>query len=109
LDSLESEGGNWQNLVGTRIASTSKIYAMYSPRLWSMYDSRVGKGIQTIISRYDVLETTSEYLDFPCPPGRNRGPIDGFRAVGTKRQAILGFLYGSWLFRVIANKLKGRT
>ena len=106
LDSLENGHGDWQNLIGNRIASTSKIYAMYAPKLWSIYDSRVGKGIQILISFYQRDRTnTIEYLKFQCPPGRNREPINGFRLVGSLQQAILGFLYASWLFQGIARNL----
>lgn len=43
---------NWQNLIGKRIASTSKIYEMYNPNCWSIYDSRVGNGLQFLVSLY---------------------------------------------------------
>lgn len=103
LDCLENGYGEWKELVGDRIAATSKIYAMYAPRLWSIFDSRVGKAIQVLVSLYrSDRNNTTEYLKFQCPPGRNRRPIDGFKLVSSHRQAILGFLYASWLFRAIA-------
>jgi hypothetical protein len=111
LNTLDAINGghedNWNyNLIGKRITTISKIYEMYNPRLWSIYDSRVGKGIQFFVSLYEPnLGNVSEYLRFQCPPGRNRGPINGFRQVSSPRQVILGFLYASWLFRAIASRL----
>lgn len=103
LDSLENGYGEWKELIGNRIAATSKIYAMYAPRLWSIFDSRVGKAIQILVSLYQRdRNNTAEYLEFQCPPGRNREAMNGFKLLSSPQQAILGFLYASWLFRAIA-------
>jgi hypothetical protein len=108
LDEIDNgHPNNWNNnLIGKRITAITKIFEMYNPKLWSIYDSRVGKGIQRLVSFYEPnLANISDYLRFQCPPGRNRFPIHGFRQISTSRQAILGFLYASWLFRAIANQL----
>jgi hypothetical protein len=109
LDSLERGHGEWKKLIGSRIASTSKIYAMYAPKIWSIYDSRVGRGIQTLVSLHrGNSNSISKYLKFQSPPGRNRGPVAGFKAITSQTQAILAFLYTSWLFRAIASRLNSR-
>ena len=109
LDSLENGYEDWENLIGSRIASTSKIYAMYAPQIWSIYDSRVGRGIQILISLQQRNQnTTSEYLKFQSPPGRNREPVAGFKVITSQTQATLAFLYTSWLFRAIASRLNDR-
>ncbi len=52
LDEIENGNvANWENnLIGNRITAISKIFEMYRPKLWSIYDSRVGKGIQLLLS-----------------------------------------------------------
>jgi hypothetical protein len=108
LDEIENgNSDNWgNNLIGKRITSISKIFEMYRPKLWAIYDSRVGKGIQLLLSLHQPHCTMlSDYLRFQCPHGRNRFPIDGFRLANSPKQAILGFLYASWLFRSIAIRL----
>lgn len=113
LDFLDDE----QNLTvadveGRRIASLSKVYEMWNPSLWIIYDSYCAKGLQWLVSslwqmRQEVV--LPEYLRFPCPPGRAHQSLDGFPLLGTHRQAALGFIYSSWLARALAEQLNNQN
>ncbi len=113
LDSLNmGNQTDWQKLIGKRIAATSKIYAMYDLNYWTIYDARVAKGIQYLVSNYLKINPDNDiddgYLRFQMPPARNRKPIKGFEGLipcEHSKQAILGFLYASWLLRAIARRL----
>lgn len=96
------------NLYSDRIASISKVYEMWNPNKWVIFDSYCARGLQWIISNYWTAlgqDRHVELLRIPWPPGRVGQPLDDFPRLGTRKQAMLGFLYTSWLCRAIANKL----
>lgn len=106
LDLLEHERtSELDRLPADRIASVSKIYEMWDPSKWIIYDSYCARGFQWVVSQYwDSIgcRRFEGFLKLPLPPGRSGRPVEGFPRVGTARQARLGFLYGSWLSRLLA-------
>jgi len=109
LHSLDNdENLNLNNICVDRIASISKIYEMWDPAAWVIFDSYCAKGLQWLVSNMwgaNNNKTHEDLLRFPWPPGRVGEPIDGFPRLGTERQARLGFIYVSWLCRAIAEIL----
>ena len=100
-----------QDIQGKRIATLSKIYEMWNPTHWIIYDSYSAKGLQWLIYTYwqnKKKEIFPEYLRFPFPPGRTHATFEGFPILGTPRQAALGFVYSSWLSRELASQLKNQ-
>jgi hypothetical protein len=53
LDKFESNESDWENLFARRIANASKIYEMYDPEKWVIYDSRVALALQ-ILGSVDI-------------------------------------------------------
>jgi hypothetical protein len=114
LDALDGlEAGRPQSLdaiMGRRIAAASKIYAMYDPTRWVIYDSRVARALAMIVVNGPKARDRRR-TDFPQPPGRAPGRgVVGFPALahGARRQAVLGFLYASWFARAVAAELGRR-
>ncbi len=109
LNSLDNEENlNFEHICVDRIASISKVYEMWDPAKWIIYDSYCAKGLQQIVSylwHHNAHEVHDDLLRFPWPPGRVGAPVNGFPRLGTERQAKLGFVYASWLCRAIANTL----
>jgi len=100
--------GNLNQVCAKRIASISKIYEMWEPTEWIIYDSYCAKGLQWLVSQIwnqNDENANAILLRFPWPPGRVGGPVNGFPRLGTENQARLGFLYASWLCRAIAEQL----
>jgi hypothetical protein len=98
------------DLVGRRIASTSKLYAMSDPDRWVIYDSRVARALALLVSSIGPVDETR--TRFPQPPGRVPGrSLSGFPllAASATRQAALAFVYASWLARGIADELNRRV
>lgn len=112
LNSLDNEQNlSAGNIEGKRIATISKIYEMWDPGNWIIYDSYSAKGLQWLVSSYwqsQQQEILPEYLKFPFPPGRAHTTLGGFPAVGTRKQAALGFVYASWLARAFAEQLNNQ-
>jgi len=93
-----------------RLASITKVYEMSDPDNWVIYDSYCARGLQWLISKYWEsigFKQNEGLLKLPWPPGRSGLPIEGFpRAADTApNQKRLGFLYGSWLCKGIAERL----
>jgi len=97
-------------MLGRRIASTSKVYAMVDPSRWAIYDSRVARALALLVAYSGAVDVKLTAL--PQPPGRVAGrAAPGFptlQAAGT-RQAALAFVYASWLIRGIAAELNVRA
>lgn len=96
------------NLCIERIASITKVYEMWNPREWIIYDSYCAKGLQYMVSQFwnnSENDMHRDILLFPWPPGRVGRPLDGFPRLATPRQGRLAFFYGSWLCKAIAEKL----
>jgi hypothetical protein len=101
---------NISQLCVERLASITKVYEMYDLDNWIIYDSYCVRGLQWLISRYWKaigFNKNEGLLKLPWPPGRSGFPIDGFpRAADTApNQKRLGFIYGSWLCKGIAERL----
>jgi len=102
---------NYENVYSGRIASMSKIYEMWHPANWVIYDSYCARGLQWLVSQWWNLpgnyNTYEDILRLPSPPGRAIRPVDGFPRLNTQHslQATLGFIYASWLCRAIATQL----
>ncbi|HEV8130946.1 MAG TPA: hypothetical protein VGQ81_06825 [Acidobacteriota bacterium] len=109
LLSLNDEAkGNLNHVCVERIASISKIYEMWNPAAWVIYDSYCAKGLQWLVSQFwnqDANELHANILKLPWPPGRVGAPVQGFPRLGTEQQARLAFIYASWLCRAIAARL----
>jgi hypothetical protein len=93
-----------------RLASITKIYEMWDLDNWVIYDSYCARGLQWIISGlWQSLghRANERLLKLPWPPGRVGSPVAGFpRAADTSpKQKRLGFIYGSWLCKAIAERL----
>jgi len=115
LDLLSNgTGESLKQICSRRIATVSKIYEMWDPTKWVIYDSYCVRGLQWLVSPYLAAHSspaTEALLRFPWPAGRKGQPMQGFVRLGTEKQARLGFLYASWLCRAIAEQLNrsGRT
>lgn len=101
------------NLIYTdRIASMSKIYEMWDLEYWIIFDSYCAKGLQWIVKLYwnhlGYIKHDN-VLRLPWPVGRVGSPLDGFPRLGTPNQALLGFLYASWLCKRIAELLNQQS
>lgn len=107
LNSLDHEKNlTIGDIEGLRIASLSKIYEMWNPSSWIIYDSYSAKGLQWLVSSlWQHQVVLPEYLRFPFPPGRAHTKLNGFPVLGSSRQAALGFVYSSWLARALADQL----
>lgn len=109
LNALNNENtGIFDYLYSNRIASISKVYEMWNPALWVIFDSYCARGLQWLVGelwKVQGHEKHSNVLKIPWPPGRVGRPCEGFPHLGSVRQAKLGFLYSSWLCRAIANQL----
>ena len=93
-----------------RLASITKVYEMWDLNNWVIYDSYCVRGLQWLISVFwaSVGHKENEgLLKLPWPPGRVGLPVAGFpRAADTApHQKRLGFIYGSWLCKAIAERL----
>jgi hypothetical protein len=97
-----------------RISSHSKLYEMFDPNKWTIYDSRVATALVCLVHKYwsgKGHNTASGYLSFPVPPRNLRGrpwqrPYPNqFPGVNTHQQAVLSFIYASWLLRKVAEIL----
>jgi hypothetical protein len=100
--------GPFDQLYSDRIASISKVYEMWNPAAWVIFDSYCARGLQWLVSEFwneQGGEIHANILRFPWPPGRVGQPWSGFPRLGSLQQARLGFLYSSWLCRAIANQL----
>lgn len=101
-------GEELHQLYARRISSMSKVYEMWNPDAFIIYDAYRVRGLQWIVSQYwgDTQEKSHEsLLKFPWPKGRRGEKIEGFPVLSTPRQARLGFAYASWFCRSIAEQL----
>lgn len=111
LDSLsKGENNNLDDLCVERLASITKIYEMWDLDNWIIYDSYCVKGLQWFISQiWAIMEnrTHENYLKLPWPPARIGIPLNSFprTAETAPKQKRLGFIYGSWLCKFIAEQL----
>lgn len=111
LDSLGAldamDGDVLLAICADRIASMSKIYEMWNPAEWVIFDSYCAKGLQWMVSEFvgEITPPLEAMLIIPWPPGRVGAPHLGFPRLGSLRQARLGFIYTSWLCRAIADLL----
>lgn len=111
LDQLsEGKEVDLNELCVERLASITKIYEMWDLDNWIIYDSFCVKGLQWIISDYWQLlgyKAAEDLLKLPWPPGRSGSPLAGFPRTGdtAPNQKRLGFVYGSWLCKAIAEHL----
>src|SRR3989338_1718296 len=93
-----------------RLASITKVYEMWDLGNWVIYDSYCARGLQWLISGLWNSLGYNEHerlLKLPWPPGRVGSPVSGFpRTADTSpKQKRLGFIYGSWLCKAIAERL----
>jgi hypothetical protein len=116
LDALrDKEHISMEDIFVDRIASSSKIYEMHDPNTWMIYDSRVSRGLASLVTAW--WETKGhkwhkDLLRFPWPPGRGiESPPHGFPRVArtAPNQARLGFIYASWLSGALASKIREIT
>ena len=96
-----------------RLASITKIYEMWDLDNWVIYDSYGARGLQWLISGYWAAvgyKQNEGLLKLPWPPGRAGSPVAGFPRTATTapKQQRLGFVYGSWICKTIAERL-GRS
>lgn len=99
-----------------RIASHSKLFEMFDPHKWTIYDSRVATAIICLVRHYWVAsghDVASDYLRFPVPPrnshGWRRPHSNQFSGVNTHMQGCLAFIYASWLLRRVAEILRANV
>jgi len=98
---------------GCRIAAISKMYQIFDPHKWTIYDSRVAYALARLVELFwaqNHIEVNADLLRFPIPSRRNppKGWIrpKGFPAAGSGRQGHLAFVYASWLLRQMAEILR---
>jgi hypothetical protein len=97
--------------AGDRIAPISKVYQMFDPHKWTIYDSRVAVALACLVRRFwteNGEEVNSDLLRFPIPPRRRKDwhPPAGFQVIGGGHRGSLAFLYASWLLRLVAEILR---
>lgn len=98
------------DVLGRRIASTSKVYAMVDTSRWAIYDSRLARALALLVAYSGAVDVKLTAL--PQPPGRVAGrAAPGFPTLqaAATRQAALAFVYASWLIRGIAAELNARS
>jgi len=97
--------------TGGTIASMSKVYEMFDPQKWTIYDSRVACALACLVRRFwtaNNKEVDDDILRFPVPGRKNKGwrRPQGFPAVSGGHQGSLAFVYASWLLRQVAEILR---
>lgn len=102
------EAVDLNDLCVERLASITKIYEMWDLNNWVIYDSYCARGLQTLIS--GLWNTVSykkdeQLLKLPWPPGRVGSSVPGFPIAASPNQKRLGFIYGSWLCKTLADRL----
>lgn len=107
-DLLATEPGA-EKFFARRIALASKVYAARYPDRWIVYDSRIGLRLACLVRRWwDDLgdDAGALWLRFPVPPGETRVELPkGFVGQTTDDQMRPGFIYSSWLCRLLAQQL----
>jgi len=96
-----------------RIAAHSKIYEVFEPHKWTIYDARVATALACLV--YKFWETrphiTANLLCFPIPVRNKKDwqrPYPNvFRTIedNDHEQASLSFIYASWLLRLVGEIL----
>jgi hypothetical protein len=99
-----------RQLCVERLASITKVYEMWDLDNWVIYDSYCVRGLQWLISGFWAAvghKQNEGLLKLPWPPGRAGSPVAGFpRAADTApKQQRLGFIYGSWVCKAMAERL----
>jgi hypothetical protein len=99
-----------ERLCVDRLASITKVYEMWDINNWVIYDSYCARGLEWLIAGFwnqIGYRKNEDLLKLPWPPGRVGSPVSGFpRAADTSpKQKRLGFIYGSWLCKAIAERL----
>ena len=96
-----------------RVASHSKIYEMFEPSQWSIYDSRVAIALACLVHQYWQEKRLQpgldpDYIRFPIAIGRDlRHPYaDAFPSLGSRHQSAMAFIYASWLLRRVAEIIR---
>ncbi|OGD52459.1 hypothetical protein A3K80_00040 [Candidatus Bathyarchaeota archaeon RBG_13_38_9] len=95
--------------VTGRVAARSKIFEMYVPTKWVIYDSRVANALACLTSKF--TNNTPDILSWPIPQGRgkNFSRAPGYGGCHTKDQGSLGFIYASWLCYTVADTLRSNV
>jgi hypothetical protein len=106
LDQLATTDEPPAALYADRIPAVSKVYAMYEPSRWVIYDSRVARGLALLVSEAVGSGSLPAALVFPQPPGRTGLRPEGFPVLGTEKQARLGFVYASWFAQDVAGQIE---
>ncbi|HDH98429.1 MAG TPA: hypothetical protein ENF70_04795 [Deltaproteobacteria bacterium] len=115
LDRLsEGKEVDLKELCVERLASITKIYEMWDLDNWVIYDSFCAIGLQWMVSDYWQsigYRASEDLLKLPWPPGRSGSPLIGFPKTGdtAPNQKRLGFIYGSWLCKAIAEHLNASS
>jgi hypothetical protein len=105
LDALaRSDAAPPRDLCGTRIATASKVYAMYDLHRWVIYDSRVAWALASLLHDWNG-GAAGPSIRFPQPQGRNGRPFPGVPTLASARQGALAFVYASWLCQSIATRI----
>jgi hypothetical protein len=105
LDALAtSDAAPPRDLCGARIATASKVYAMYDLRRWVIYDSRVAWALASLLQDWS-RDTAGPPIRFPQPQGRSGQPFPGVPTGASPRQGALAFVYASWLCQSIATRI----
>ncbi len=101
-------------VAGVRIATASKIYGAVDPRVWSIYDSRVGRELQRRVRQHvqlpaDIAPPAALQFKMPPPQGNPPPPAPDptVRVMTTPAQGRRGFLRASHVFRRVASMLRG--
>jgi hypothetical protein len=97
--------------AGGTIASLSKVYEMFDPHKWTIYDSRVATALACLVRHFwtgNNKEVDSDILCFPVPRRHKVGwrPPQGFPTVRGGHQGSKAFVYASWLLRQVAEILR---
>jgi hypothetical protein len=98
--------------VTRRIAARTKIFEMYDLDKWVIYDSRLAVALACLTDHNlkSSPGSSTNTIRWPIPQGRPNESrvVQGFPGAHTPYQASLGFLYASWLCRMIAQRLSSQ-
>jgi hypothetical protein len=97
-----------------RIAMATKIYYFSNPLKWTIYDSRVGFALLSLIAEYAKEKEIPTKDVFPngkfcLPPSQHSSKTSGRKSVfgncHTEGKSLWSFIWTSHLHRMIARKL----
>lgn len=104
-----------QDFTPNRVTSFSKVYEMFNPHKWTIYDARVATAVVCLVWHFweeKGQEMKPEILRFPVPRRNKKNwqrPYPNKFPRGKIHQRPLAFIYASWLARQAADILRSNS